>query len=281
MGGYYARNDGEDSAVATAISEHYHPRFSGDTLPSTKEGLCVAIADKVDSIVGIYGIGHKPTGSKDPYALKRAGLGLLRMIIEAKLELGLALLVSESAKLHNFDNNIAIEINEFIVSRLEAYYQEKGIDKTVVKSVLMAQKNIAEGHSNSVYDWHLRIETVHEFMQDENSKSLIEANKRIKNMLKDTSEKERIINEFEFDGLLDKSSEFDKNLHQALGKLTINQDYPVMIKGFLSPKPTIDAFFDNVMINDEDEDLRRLRLNSIEHIRNLFLHIADFAYLSK
>jgi glycyl-tRNA synthetase beta chain len=99
MGGYYALNDGEDPVVASAISEHYHPRFSGDTLPCTKEGLCVAIADKVDSIVGIYGIGHKPTGSKDPYALKRAALGLLRMMIESKSQLDLFGLIKQSVKL--------------------------------------------------------------------------------------------------------------------------------------------------------------------------------------
>lgn len=281
MGGYYARNDGEDSAVATAISEHYHPRFSGDSLPSTLEGLSVAIADKVDSIVGIYGIGHKPTGSKDPYALKRAALGLLRMIIETKLELSLLGLVFESAKLHGFDNEIAIEINGFIVERLSAYYQEQGIDKNIIKAVLKAQENKTEGRNNSVYDWHLRIKAVHKFMQDDNSKSLIEANKRIKNILKDTTEEERKISTIEFDGLLDNASEFDKNLHKALGELKINQDYPEMMKTFLSLKPVIDEFFDNVMINDENRDLRKLRLNSIEHIRTLFLQVADVAYLSK
>ena len=281
MGRYYALNDGEGTVVASAISEHYHPRFSGDTLPSTKEGLCVAIADKVDSIVGIYGIGHKPTGSKDPYALKRAALGLLRMIIESKLVLGLMSLVHKSAELHGFDNGTAIEIYNFILERLDAYYQDKGIDKSVIKAVLMAQKNKVESHLNSVYDWHKRIKAVHEFMQDENSKSLIEANKRIKNILKDTSEEERKINAVEFDGLLDKASKFDKNLHKALKKLKINQDYLAMIKDFLSLKPVIDEFFANVMVNDEDENLRRLRLNSIEHIRVLFLHIADIAYLSK
>lgn len=281
MGGYYALNDGEDPIVASAISEHYQPRCSGDTLPSTLEGLCVAIADKVDSIVGIYGIGHKPTGSKDPYALKRTALGLLRMIIESKLELSLLDLLFKSADLYGFDNDIIIEIYSFILKRLDAYYQGIGIDKAVVKAVLMAQKNKVESYSNSVYDWHRRINVVHEFMQDKNFKSLIEINKRIKNILKDTSKKERKINEVEFDGLLDKASEFDKNLHKAFGKLEINQDYHVMIKAFLNLKPTIDEFFDNVMVNDEDEDLRRLRLNSIDHIRTLFLHIADIVYLSK
>ncbi len=280
MGGYYALNDGENTAVATAISEHYHPRFSGDILPSTKEGLCVAIADKVDSIVGIYGIGHKPTGSKDPYALKRAALGLLRMMIESKLELSIAILVTESAKKFDFEIN-SQELIEFILERLDAYYQEKGIDKAVVGAVLATRKNQVEGLSNSVYDYHLRIEAVHEFMQDENANSLIEANKRIKNILKDTNKTEREINSVEFDGLLNNASAFDKDLHQALAKIEINQDYPAMIKAFLSLKPVIDAFFDNVMVNDENADLRRLRLNSIDRIRALFLQIADIAYLSK
>lgn len=277
MGGYYALNDGENVAVAIAISEHYHPRFSYDSLPSTPEGLCVAIADKVDSIVGIYGIGNKPTGSKDPYALKRAALGLLRMIIEPKLDLNLLDLLFKSVKLYKLDKQITTEIYNFILERLDAYYQDKGIDKVVIKAVLIAQKY----QSESVYDCHLRIKAVHEFMQDENSNSLIEANKRIKNILKDTSEVQININATEFDNLLGKASEFDKNLHKALEKIKINQDYPAMIKAFLSLKPVIDEFFDNVMVNDENPELRRLRLNSIERIRTLFLHIADIAYLSK
>ncbi len=272
MGGYYALNDGENIAVATAISEHYYPRFSGDRLPSTVEGLCVAVADKVDSIVGIYGIGHKPTGSKDPYALKRSALGLLRIMIEAKLTLNLSELLFESSKLHGFNTDIAAKIRHFVLERLESYYQDKGIDKAAVKAVLAAQHT-----STSVYDYHLRIKAIHEFMQDKNSSGLIEVNKRIKNILKDSHESTISVDMIEFDN----ASEFDKELHQALEKININQDYPAMIVAFLSLKPVIDDFFDNVMVNDENPALKKLRLALINRIRALFLRVADITYLSK
>lgn len=285
MGGYYALNDGEDPVVASAISEHYHPRFSGDSLPSTPEGLCVAIADKVDSIVGIYGIGHKPTGSKDPYALKRASLGLLRMIIESKLSLSISILVSESAKGYSFDINIQ-EITAFILERLEAYYQEQGIDKAIIKAVLKSQEKKSESHSSSVYDWHLRVEALNVFMQDNNAKSLIEANKRIKNILKDIKVEEHEMDALTFELLFAKATQFDKDLYKATKHAFIvkkeNKDnYQIIIKEFLSLKGVIDAFFDNVMVNDKDLEIRRLRLNLIDWVQTLFLDIADFSYLSK
>ncbi len=275
MGGYYALNDGENIAVATAISEHYHPRFSGDDLPSTQEGLVVAIADKVDSIVGIYGIGQKPTGSKDLYALKRAGLGLLRMVIESKLQLDLLGLIVKSAGLYKFDNDIAIEIYHFILERLDAYYQDRGIDKAVVKAVLSVRKNSELKH-NSVYDWHLRIQALNVFMQDENSKSLIQANKRIKNILKGSSPAE-VDENF--------TTQYDKNLFDAIVKIAKivknNNDYMVVLKEFLQLKPVIDEFFDNVMVNDENPNIRNQRLKLMSEIRNLFLRVADITYLSK
>ncbi len=286
MGGYYALNDGENQALAVAISEHYHPRFSGDSLPSTPEGLCVAIADKVDSIVGIYGIGHKPTGSKDPYALKRASLGLLRMIIESESNLDLLELTAKSATLYDFNINIATEINAFILGRLIAYYQEQGIDKAIIKAVLKSQEKKSELHSSSVYDWHLRVEALNIFMQDDNAKSLIEANKRIKNILKDIKAEEHEIDAFTFKPLLAKATQFDKDLYKATRHAFVvkngNKDnYQMIIKEFLSLKDAIDAFFDNVRVNDKDLEIRRLRLNLIDWIQTLFLDIADFSYLSK
>jgi glycyl-tRNA synthetase beta chain len=285
MGGYYALNDGENQVLAEAISEHYHPRFSGDSLPNTSAGLAVSIADKLDTIVGVYGIGHKPTGSKDPYALKRASLGLLRMIIESKLSLSISILVSESAKGYSFDINTQ-EITAFILERLEAYYQEQGIDKVIIKAVLKSQEKRSEMHSSSVYDWHLRVEALNVFMQDGNAKSLIEANKRIKNILKDIKAEEHEIDAFTFKLSLDKATQFDKDLYKdtrhAFAVKNENKDnYQMIIKEFLSLKDVIDVFFDNVMVNDKDLEIRRLRLNLIGWVQTLFLDIADFSYLSK
>ncbi|CAC9435901.1 Glycyl-tRNA synthetase beta chain (EC [uncultured Gammaproteobacteria bacterium] len=296
MGGYYAINDGEDPVVASAISEHYHPRFSGDTLPCTKEGLCVAIADKVDSIVGIYGIGHKPTGSKDPYALKRAALGLLRMMIESKSQLDLFGLIKQSVKLYEFDEEIIQDIYDFIVSRLEMYYQEQAIDKAVVRAVL-AKK----GSNNVVYDWHLRIEAVHIFVQNENSKSLIKADKRIRNIFKDIDSEDmaggcssssqsisrrkdgRDTNTYKD---IEFTNQFDKNLLNAYMKFKRKrdedkQDYLVIIDALLELKPAVDDFFNNVRVLDDDVELRRDRITLLWDIMISFSYIAEFSYLSK
>ena len=274
MGGYYAKNDGEDSAVATAISEHYHPRFAGDTLPSTKEGLSVAIADKVDTIVGIYGIGHKPTGSKDPYALKRAGLGLLRMMIESESQLDLLTLVHKSAELYKFDDVLAREICDFIAERLSAYYQEQNIEKNIARAVLHSTDDgITMPKNYIVYDWHLRIQALNAFMQDENAQSLVEANKRIKNILKDEALQETDTNF---------STQYDQNLYDAVKRVNTNSnDYTIILKEFLQLKPVIDDFFDNVMVNDEDLKIRHQRLKLIKDTRQAFLSVADITYLSK
>lgn len=288
MGGYYALDDNENNVVATAISEHYHPRFSGDSLPSEPEGLAVAIADKIDSIVGIYGIGYKPTGSKDPYALKRAGLGLLRMMIEKKLKLDLFELISKSASLYNFQTDIRDEINNFISERLGAYYQEHGIDKSVVKAV----QNKPKSGTNHVYDLHLCIKALHSFMQNENSKSLIEANKRLRNIHKDfenfsgysydyTNGKITINDEVVvFD------NQFDKNLLDAFIKVEKvisknQQDYPSIMQALLNTKPVIDDFFDNVMVLDENLEVRKKRMALTNLVLWSFQSIANFSYLSK
>lgn len=302
MGGYYALNDGENATVATAISEHYHPRFSGDSLPSTPEGLCVAIADKVDSIVGIYGIGNKPTGSKDPYALKRAALGLLRMIIESESNLNLFELTVKSALLYDFDINIATEINAFILGRLIAYYQEQGIHKTVVKAIQ------ERADSDQLYNLSLRIKALYNFVQDEASKSLIKAHKRVANILKDndcpsyncSSELEFRIN----DELVKFSTNFDKDLVNALQRfqdatgykleLTYSQktaekfsssqsseNYLLIMRELLKLKPAIDDFFDNVMVVDDDLKVRNSRLVLVHYMESLLDSIANFSYLSK
>ncbi|SMM99043.1 Glycyl-tRNA synthetase beta chain [uncultured Candidatus Thioglobus sp.] len=278
MGGYYARNDGEDLSVSKAIAEHYHPRFAGDSLPSTPEGMAVAIADKIDSIVGIYGIGHKPTGSKDPYALKRAGLGLLRMIIEAKSQLDLLKLVLKSTELYEFNNTLAVEICGFIAERLAAYYQEKNIDKNIVRAALHFTDNSIQTPKNYiVYDWHLCIQALNIFMKNDDAKDLVEVNKRIKNILKDESPTSTDTNFV---------TKYDENLHTAVKKafdiIDKNQNnYPVILQEFLKLKIVIDDFFDNVMVNDEDSKVKNQRLKLISEIRRLFLSVADFSYLSK
>ena len=273
MGGYYALNDGEDAAVATAISEHYHPRFAGDTLPSTNEGLVVAIADKLDTITGIYGIGQGPTGSKDPYALRRMALGLLRIMVEAELKVDLKALIKQSLELHalEVDRSSADAIYQFMMDRLRAYYKEQKVSSKAFEAVLAVRPE-------SPYDFHLRVAALNEFTNDSASASLIEANKRIANMLKDHQDLGTQVDS----SVLVEAAE--KALFEATtavaNKLNSSNDYTQSMRELLSLKETIDTFFDQVMVNADDEALKRSRLTLLNWIRALFLSVADVSYLS-
>lgn len=273
MGGYYALNDGEDAAVATAISEHYHPRFAGDTLPSTNEGLVVAIADKLDTITGIYGIGQGPTGSKDPYALRRMALGLLRIMVEAELKLDLKALIKQSLELHalEVDRSSAGAIYQFMMDRLRAYYKEQKVSAKAFEAVLAVRPE-------SPYDFHLRVEALNEFTNDSASASLIEANKRIANMLKDHHE---LGTQVDSSVLVEAAEKALFEATTAVAKqLSSSDNYTQSMRELLSLKDTIDTFFDQVMVNADDEALKRSRLTLLNWIRALFLSVADVSYLS-
>jgi glycyl-tRNA synthetase beta chain len=273
MGGYYALNDGEDAAVATAISEHYHPRFAGDTLPSTPEGLVVAIADKLDTITGIYGIGQGPTGSKDPYALRRMALGLLRIMVEAELKLDLKALIKQSLELHasEVDRSSAGAIYQFMMDRLRAYYKEQKVSAKAFEAVLAVRPD-------SPYDFHLRVAALNEFTNDSASASLIEANKRIANMLKDHQD---LGTQVDSSVLVEAAEKALFEATTAVAKqLNTNHDYTQSMRELLSLKDTIDTFFDEVMVNTDDETLKRSRLTLLNWIRALFLSVADVSYLS-
>lgn len=273
MGGYYATNDGETQAVSVAIREHYQPRFAGDKVPSTNEGLVVAIADKLDTISGIYAIGQAPTGSKDPYALRRLALGLLRILLEAKIELNLKSLIDYSLNLHlkEVDRSCGNDIYSFMMDRLKAYYKDANIDSNVYEAVLAVSPE-------SPLDFHLRVEVLNEFTQSENSKSLIEANKRIANILKDSNEKNETLNP---KILIDDSEIKLFNASESLSKkLSGSKDYQEVMKSLIDLKDSIDSFFDNVMVNTDDDKLKSSRLALIRKIRLLFLSVADISYLS-
>ncbi|MDA7441594.1 glycine--tRNA ligase subunit beta [Candidatus Pseudothioglobus singularis] len=273
MGGYYATNDGETQAVSVAIREHYQPRFAGDKVPSTNEGLVVAIADKLDTISGIYGIGQAPTGSKDPYALRRLALGLLRILLESKIELNLKSLIDYSLNLHlkEVDRGCGDAIYSFMMDRLKAYYKDANIDSNVYEAVLAVSPE-------SPLDFHLRVEAINEFTQSENSKSLIEANKRIANILKDSNEKNETLNP---KILIDDSEIKLFNASESLSKkLSGSKDYQEVMKSLIDLKDSIDSFFDNVMVNTDDDKLKSSRLALIRKIRLLFLSVADISYLS-
>ena len=273
MGGYYALNDGESKAVSIAIKEHYQPRFSGDKLPSTNEGLVVAIADKLDTITGIYGIGQAPTGSKDPFALRRLALGLLRILLEARIELNLKELIDFSLNLHlkEVDRDSSLSIYQFMMERLKAYYKDLGVDGSIYEAVLAVSPN-------SPFDFHQRVEALNEFTQRNESKSLIESNKRIKNILKDFEGDHTKLNSKK---LLEES---EKKLYKATElitkQLTEKQNYKAIMLSLLDLKDVIDTFFETVMVNADDLELREARLMLISRVRALFLSVADISYLS-
>ena len=273
MGGYYAQNDQENSAVSTAISEHYHPRFSGDTLPSTEIGLAVAIADKLDTITGIYGIGQGPTGSKDPYALRRMALGLLRIMVESKLELNLKALITSSLSAHStdVDRQCAPAIYTFMMDRLRAYYKEKQVSGKAFEAVLAVAPE-------SPYDFHLRVEALNIFTQDQAAESLIEANKRIANILKD---QQNLSIEVDASVLIEKAEKTLFAQTQAVAeKLSNSTDYAASMSELISLKVSIDQFFDQVMVNSDVAELKQARLNLIHWVRSLFLSVADVSHLS-
>ena len=273
MGGYYAINDGEQREVSVAIREHYQPRFSGDDLPSTDEGIAVSIADKIDTLTGIYGIGQGPTGSKDPYALRRTALGLLRILLEAKIELNLKSLIDFSLNLHlkEVDRSSGNVIYSFMMDRLKAYYRDADIDSNIYEAVLAVSPN-------SPLDFHYRVEALSEFIESKDSKSLIDSNKRIANILKDSNEEQEKLNP---KMLLEDSEKILFKATESLSKnLSENNNYKETIKSLINLKDLIDSFFDNVMVNVEDEEVKSSRLALIRRVRQLFLSVADISHLS-
>ena len=273
MGGYYALNDGESKEVSVAIREHYQPRFAGDSLPSTDAGIAVSLADKMDTLTGIYGIGQGPTGSKDPYALRRTALGMLRILLEAKIELNLKSLIDFSLSLHlkEVDRKCAGDIYNFMMDRLKAYYRDANIDTNIYEAVLAVSPD-------SPLDFHYRIDALNEFTQSADSKSLIEANKRIANILKDSDEK---LEELNSNMLLEDSEKILYKATESLTKeLSGSKNYKEIMKSLLNLKDSIDSFFDNVMVNAEDDKVKSSRLALIRRVRHLFLSVADISHLS-
>jgi glycyl-tRNA synthetase beta chain len=232
----------------------------------------VAIADKLDTITGIYGIGQGPTGSKDPYALRRLALGLLRIFVEAKLELNLKALIEASLNLHtdSVDKTVSPKIYQFMMERLKAYYRDNKVDGNVFEAVLAVSPE-------SPLDFHQRVEALNAFTQQSESASLIAANKRIANMLKDCE------SGVEVDATLlleDSEIALFEATKAVSDQLSGQKDYQAIMTSLVGLKAVIDSFFDNVMVNAEDQDLRKARLALIGRVRALFLSVADISYLS-
>lgn len=278
MGEYYARHDGEDSETAQAIREHYLPRFAGDELPVTRPGLALAIADRVDTLVGIFGIGQAPTGAKDPFALRRAAIGLLRLCVESEITLDLKEVISWSMRLLGervTHSNTETEVLEFILARFRAQYQEEGVAAEIINAVMAV-------NPTSPLDFDRRVRAVSHFVALPESEALAAANKRVRNILS-KSEVDVAALEVKEGALLEKA---EQDLWRALSAarkealaLLVSNDYTAVLIRLASLRTTIDAFFDNVMVNTPHEEVRNNRLALLYSLQQLFLSVADISQL--
>jgi glycyl-tRNA synthetase beta chain len=279
MGRYYALHDGEDPQLAQALDEQYQPRFAGDELPQSTLGQILATADKLDTVMGIFAINQIPTGDKDPFALRRAALGVLRIMIEKQLNLDLLKLLQRAAEdyktvLPKIDVTVVVnQCYEFIMERARAYYLEAEVRPDVFDAVLAQQPS-------QPYDFDQRIRAVTAFRELPEAESLSAANKRIANILKNLTKVHRKIEE----SLLKEAAE--KDLYQTLQKLTATvapmfarHEYQTALFELAQLRETVDRFFDDVMVMVDDEALKNNRLAILENLRQLFLQVADLSRL--
>lgn len=278
MGMHYARHDGEPEAVALAMNEQYMPRFAGDQLPSDGVSSALAMADKLDTIVGIFGIGQAPKGS-DPFALRRASLGVLRIIVEYGYKLDLVDLVAKTKSLFGDRlTNEAVEhdVIEFMLGRFRAWYQDEGFSVDVIQAVLARRPT-------KPADFDQRVKAVSHFRELEAAEALAAANKRVGNILAKFAG--QLPAEVDL-ALLQEPAE--KALAQevavmseALEPVFASGDYQQALSQLASLREPVDAFFDNVMVMADDEALKQNRLTLLNDLRNLFLQIADISLLQK
>jgi len=277
MGSYYAKHDKETDAVAAAMQEQYQPAFAGDVIPTGEIGKVLSLADRLDTIMGIFAIDMKPTGSKDPFSLRRAALGALRIIIEGNLNLDLKALLNEAAKGLADKVDASNAVNDafaFIMERLKAYYQDQGINSDTVNSV-------ASLNPTHPLDFDQRLKAVAAFKKLPEAETLAAANKRISNILKKIDGK---ITSDVNESLLTEDAE--KILYKAIqdqqskiAPLYANGDYSTALSSLAVLREDVDNFFDNIMVMDEDTALKNNRLALLSQLRALFLEVADLSRL--
>ena len=276
MGGYYARHDSLSTEVAEAIEDHYKPRFAGDDLPRNQVGLVVALADKLETLVGMFGIGNVPTGDKDPFALRRHALGVIRLLIEKDLPLQFYELneITENAFPEGMLENDWLVLEEFFKDRLRSYLKDWGYSAPEVEAALHAQG------MTTWSDLKIRLQAVHAFAALPESPALAAANKRIGNILKKAGEVDAHVNP----ALLQEEAE--KNLYAALQKLLPESqaqfqagDYTASLQTLAAMRSPVDAFFDEVMVNAEEIGLRMNRLGLLKSLHLAMNRVADLSRL--
>ncbi len=277
MGRYYALNDGEPEAIADAIADHYAPQGPNDTCPTAPVSVCIALADKIDSLVGFFSIDEKPTGSKDPFALRRAALGVIRLILENELRLPLMEVFTRGHQLIGTGDNPAEELMAFLADRLKVHLRERGILHDRIDAVF------ALGGEDDLVRLLARVDALIEFLGTENGGNLLTAYRRAANILKIEEKKDGRT----FDGKVrrDQFAQAEEmNLHAvlcdagiAIADAVTNEDFAVAMKAVAALRGPVDSFFDHVTVNADDAPLRENRLKLLNQIRSALDGVADFS----
>lgn len=278
-GTYYALHDGEPQEVAQAVREHYQPRFAGDALPATLTGVSIALADRLDTLVGIFGIGQLPTGSKDPFALRRAALGVLRLIVEKNFDLDLReLLQKAQSQYPQFDAQTGLvdTVLDYMIERFRAWFEDESIPAEVFMAV--SAKKLSQP-----LDINQRVQAVFRFSQLPEAQALAAANKRVSNILaKQGGDTELPALQM---SLLTEAAEKQLAAQVAALQATAQplfaaRKYREGLEQLASLRAAVDAFFDNVMVMADDMAVRNNRLALLSQLRNLFLEVADISLLA-
>ncbi len=277
-GSYYATHDGEDADVASALAQQYWPKFAGDQLPTSLTACAVGLADRLDTLCGIFGIGQAPTGSKDPFALRRASVAVLRIIVEKDLDLDLRecleLAVAQYPE-ELINEGTTGQVFDYMIERFRAWYEDEDIPVEVFRAV--SARNLSRP-----VDIQRRVHAVHAFSQLPEASALAAANKRVSNIL-GKLEAQHTFSEVSADLLVEAQ---EKDLFQALNVLRgvcekhlQGGEYTETLAALASLRAPVDAFFDGVMVNSEDDALRNNRLNLLKTLRGMFLEVADISQL--
>ena len=280
MGSYYARHDGEHADVALTAAEHYQPRFAGDALPTTATGVAVALADKLETLAGIWGIGLQPTGDKDPFALRRHALGVLRMLVEKRLPLSIAALLANAVALFAGNANFkdpSADLRTFIYDRLRGLLRERGYAQNEIEAVVAQQPDV-------LADIDARLAAVQAFAALPEAEALASANKRITNILKKNEGAAVGATDVKRD-LLQEAAE--QNLYAAMQKLApeidaafVRNDFAGALKALAQLREGVDAFFNDVMVMAEDQQLRNNRLALLAQLHGMLNLVADISKLA-
>ena len=279
MGKYYAKKWGENQEVCDALEQQYLPRFAGDSLPASRCGITLALADRLDTLVGIFGIGQKPTGTKDPYGLRRASIAVLRILIETPLDLDLGILLRTAEQ--GFDQTTiapgtADSVQKYVFDRLIGFYQEQGISQDTVDAVIATDESV-------ISQLDLKVHAVQQFRHAAGCPSLVAANKRIRNIVAKSG--------MVVDGSIAPDTALfaapaEDNLWRRVAAeeleiqpLIERREYNAVLQKLADLRDDVDTFFDQVLVMDGDATIRENRLRLLMRLEGLFLHVADISFL--